>query len=236
MEAYFWSFIVALMVFLLGGVVSIVQGVRHLMRPEPLESPWVALGVLAAAALFEGFSFTVAYREFRRLVHGRPIGVWEFIQGSKDPSLFSVLLEDTAALIGIGLAAAGVAATQFLGLAWADGAASIAIGLLLIAVAVVMANETRSLIAGEAAAPPVLALIRQTVARHLQVPAAPEITTLHLGPGAILVALTFDFGDRDAAELRGLVDGLTAALREVEPRVAYVFVRPLQPPPAKAPL
>lgn len=233
MEAYFWSFIVALMVFLLGGVVSIVQGVRHLQHPEPLASPWISLGVLGAAAVFEGFSFVVGYREYRRVIRGRriggrPIGLWAFIQGSKDPSLFAVLLEDSAALIGIALAGVGVAATHFLNWSWADGAASIAIGALLVVVALILANETRSLIAGEAAAPPVLEVIQATIESHLEVASVTAVTTLHLGPGAILVALTLDFCDCDAAHLRRLIADLTTALRQVEPRVAYVFVRPVE--------
>src|SRR5262245_10424838 len=112
MEAYFWSFIVALMVFLLGGVLSIYQGVLHILAPEPVISPWISLSVLAAAIVFEGASFLVGYREARRVVRGRLRGrsvfLWEFIRGSKDPNLLAVLLEDSAALIGIGLAAIGV--------------------------------------------------------------------------------------------------------------------------------
>src|SRR5262245_4724391 len=150
MEAYFWSFIVALMVFLLGGVLSILQGVVHLLLPEPIEAPWISLSVLAISAVFEGASFGVGYREYKRVVRGRPIDLWRFIQASKDPSVISVLLEDSAALIGLGVAAIGVSASSFLNIAWADGVASIVIGILLCCVAFVLANETRSLIAGEA--------------------------------------------------------------------------------------
>jgi len=98
METYFWSFIVALMVFLLGGVLSVYEGVRQILEPEPVVSPWISLGVLAIAATFEGTSFRIAYREYRRVVRGRPTRLWDFIKGSKDPALFSVLLEDSAAL------------------------------------------------------------------------------------------------------------------------------------------
>jgi divalent metal cation (Fe/Co/Zn/Cd) transporter len=115
-------------------------------------SPWISLGVLAIAATFEGTSFRIAYREYRRVVRGRSTRLWDFIKASKDPALFSVLLEDSAALIGIGIAAAGVIAATFFQVTWADGVASIAIGLLLASVAFLLANETRSLIAGEAVA------------------------------------------------------------------------------------
>jgi cation diffusion facilitator family transporter len=228
MEAYFWSFIVALMVFVLGGVVSISQGVLHIIHPEPLTSPLISFGVLAVAAVFEGYSFAVGYREFRRVVRGRNVRMWTFIQLSKDPSLFAVLLEDSAALAGIAIAALGLALTQFAHLAWADGAASIAIGLLLMGVAFVLANETRSLIAGEAAAPPVLDAIRKTLEAHLEVADIAEVSTLHLGPSSILVALTVDFCDCNAADLRRIIADLTTALRQTDERIAYVFVRPTE--------
>jgi cation diffusion facilitator family transporter len=190
METYFWSFIVALMVFLLGGVLSVYEGVRQILEPEPVVSPWISLGVLAIAATFEGTSFRIAYREYRRVVRGRPTRLWDFIKASKDPALFSVLLEDSAALIGIGTAAIGVVAATFFQVTWADGIASIAIGLLLASVAFVLANETRSLIAGEAVAPIVMERLQKALARIGCITSLDEVATLHLGPGAILVALT----------------------------------------------
>jgi divalent metal cation (Fe/Co/Zn/Cd) transporter len=153
LSATAWRLISGLMVFLLGGVLLLYEGVRHILAPEPAISPWISIAVLAVAAVFEGTSFRVAHREYRRVVRGRPTRLWDFIKASKDPALFSVLLEDSAALIGICFAAAGVIAASLFHIAWADGLASIAIGLLLASVAFVLANETRSLIAGEAVAP-----------------------------------------------------------------------------------
>lgn len=193
METYFWSFIVALMVFLLGGMFGLYQGVRHLLAPEPVTAPWVSLGVLAVSAIFEGSSFVNAFREFRRVVRGRDVRLWGFIRGSKDPGLYATLLEDSAALIGIGLAAAGVIASAFLHIPWADGAASIAISLLLVAVSAVLANETRSLIAGEAVAPAVMERLKAVLIAEGRILEVDEIATLHLGPQAILVALTLRF-------------------------------------------
>lgn len=227
MEAYFWSFIVALMVFLLGGLLSIYQGVMHLLHPEPIASPWLTLVVLGVSAFFEGVSFGVGYREYKRVVRGRPVGLWAFIQGSKDPSVISVLLEDSAALIGIGLAVAGIAGSAFLGLAWTDGAASIAIGLLLCWVAFVLANETRSLIAGEAVAPIVMERLKETLAGVGCINDFTEITTLHLGPNAILVALTVTFRRNSKPEtLDAAIVNITQALRAADERVAHVYVRP----------
>ena len=227
MEAYFWSFIVALMVFLLGGVFSVYQGVVHILHPAPRISPWISLGVLAVAAFFEAASFRVAYREFRRMVRGRPVRLWAFIKASKDVGLVSVLLEDSAALIGIGLAAAGVAAAAFLHIAWADGAASIAIGVLLALVAWVLANETRSLIAGEAVAPVVMERLQATLGAVECLCELEEIATLHLGPASILVALTLTFRPNSTSdELRGAVLEITRCLQEADDRITRVYIRP----------
>lgn len=229
METYFWSFVVALMVFVLGGMLSIYQGVRHMLHPEPVVSPWISLGVLAVSAVFEATSFSVGYREYKRVVRGRSVRLWGFIKGSKDPGLVSVLLEDSAALIGLVLAAAGVTAATFFHLAWADGAASVAIGLLLTCVAFVLANETRSLIAGEAVAPIVMERLKETLAAIDCITELDEIATLHLGPGAILVALTLAFRpESSTAAVTAAIAEITRCLQETDGRVAYVYVRPAQ--------
>jgi len=227
METYFWSFVVALMVFFLGGALSVYEGVRHILAPAPLASPWIGLGVLAVSAVFEGASFRVGYREYRKVVRGQPVRLWAFIKGSKDPGLVSVLLEDSAALIGIALAAAGVVASGFFGLAWADGAASVAIGLLLTGVAFVLANETRSLIAGEAVAPMVMARLKATLDQISCITDLEEIATLHLGPGAILVALTLAFRPKSTSDaINAAIGEITQCLQATDGRVAYVYVRP----------
>jgi cation diffusion facilitator family transporter len=229
MEAYFWSFVVALMVFLVGGVLSIYEGGRQILNPEPVTAPWISLGVLAVAAAFEGTSFRVAYREYRRVVRGRPTRLWAFIKASKDPALFSVLLEDSAALVGISLAATGVIASSFFGIVWADGVASVGVGLLLTGVAWVLANETRSLIAGEAVAPIVMERLKEKLAQIDCITELDEVATLHLGPRAILVALTLAFRrDSTTDMLEDAIREITQALRLADDRIAYVYVRPSQ--------
>lgn len=227
METYFWSFVVALMVFGLGGMLSIYEGVRHILKPEPVMSPWISLGVLAVSAVFEGASFRIGYREYKRVVRGRPVRFWAFIRISKDPSLVAVLLEDSAALIGLALAAVGVAASSLFHVAWADGAASVAIGVLLAGVAFVLANETRSLIAGEAVAPIVMERLKETLDGITCITRLDEIATLHLGPGSILVALTLTFRPKaTSATIEAAIVELTQCLRAADGRVAYVYVRP----------
>jgi divalent metal cation (Fe/Co/Zn/Cd) transporter len=227
METYFWSFIVALMVFFLGGVLSVWEGVRHILHPAEVVSPWLSLGVLAVSAVFEGTSFRVGYREYKRIVRGAPIRLWAFIKISKDPGMVAVLLEDSAALIGLVLAAVGVVATSFLHVPWADGAASVAIGLLLACVAFVLANETRSLIAGESVAPIVMDRLKETLDAINCIIKLDDIATLHLGPGSILVALTLTFRPKaTSTSIDAAIVEITQCLQATDGRVAFVYVRP----------
>jgi cation diffusion facilitator family transporter len=227
METYFWSMIVAVMVLLLGGVASLYQGVRHLLMPEPLTSPAISFGVLAAAACFEGASLLVGLKEYRRIIRGRDVSLWTFIRLSKDPSLYASLLEDSAALVGITIAAFGLTAATVFHIERADGAASIAIGVLLVGIAGVLANETRSLITGEAVAPPVLDEIRRLLDADRRLVHVHDIATLHLGPRSILVALTVTFNsDLHLEALRDAVRELTTAMQKADERIAYVYVRP----------
>ena len=232
MEIYFWGFIVALMIFMVGGALSIWQGFARVLRPVPIERPWVNLIVLSAAAVFEGASFRVAYREFRNIVRGRrfdgrPVPLWRFLSISKDPGLYTTLLEDSAALAGLGLAAAGTVGAGWLGLAWSDGAASMAIGALLVAVALFMANETRSLIAGEAAAPPIVEAARAAIDGDPRVARIVDLASLQLGPRNILLAVTLTFRDGlSGGEVQQAVDDLVARARGADPRICDVFIRP----------
>ena len=152
--------------------------------------------------------------------------MWSFILLSKDPSLYASLLEDSAALVGLILAAMGVIGASLLGVAWADGAASVGIGLIMTAVAAVLANETRSLIAGEAVSPPVLALLRGVLHKERRVVRTIEIATLHLGPRAILVVLTLEFqADLTVNDLSRTINDITKAMRSADQRIASVYVR-----------
>ena len=223
LEIYFWSFTVALMVFLAGGLVSLYEGVEKLLHPTPLRSGWVNGAVLAAAFLFEGASLTVGVRQANKVRRGR-VSLLNFIKRSKDPNLFVTLLEDGAALIGLAVAAFGVAGSTVLGWPWADGAASVVIGLLLMVVAGFLASETRSLIAGEAADPSVVAKLQEALKARDRAVMVHEIATLQLGPQTILVAITADFGDREPIE--AVTRELTQALKAADPRVDRVYFRP----------
>src|SRR5690349_8093983 len=193
MELYFWAFVVALLIFALGGAVSIYQGWHKFRDPEPVESAWVNFAVLGASALFEGAAFRIALREFRRTHAGEPF--LTAIRRSKDPSVFAVLLEDSAALTGLGIAALGLALAEWLEMPALDGAASIGIGLLLVLTAIFLARETRSLLTGESASPRLVAAVREMLAADPRVCVVEEVLSMHLGPAEVLMAVTLDFRD-----------------------------------------
>jgi cation diffusion facilitator family transporter len=230
MEAVFWSFIVALMIFAIGGAASVWEGLYQLTAAEPIKLPWISFIVLGLAMVFEGLSFRVAWREYQK--RAKSYGFFEFLRGSKDPNLFAVLLEDGAALAGLLVALAGTSASVFLGWHAADGVASILIGLLLVAVAIFLANETRSLIAGEAASPIVQDKVKKIIADDTNIAGIAQIQSLHLGPDEILYAITLDFRDElSGPEIVAAADALSKAIRSADPRITRVFLRPGGPAP-----
>lgn len=224
MELYFWAFVVALLIFALGGAFSIYEGWLKIQRPEPIARAWINFLVIGLAALFEGGSFIVAWKEFKLTRGDTPFLM--ALRQSKDPSVFAVLLEDGAALVGLGIAGLGVAGSALLNLPWADGAASMAIGALLVAVAIFLANETRSLLTGEAASPRIVAAVKAVLTADPRVDTVAEVLSMHLGPREILLGVTLDFQDAlTAGEIEDAADDFAAAIRAVDPRITRVFVR-----------
>ena len=224
MEVYFWAFVVALLIFALGGAFSIYEGVLKILKPEPIQKAWINFAVIGFAVLFEGGSFLVAWKEFAVLRRGAPF--LSALRRSKDPSIFAVLLEDGAALMGLAIAALGVAGSALLGIAWADGAASVAIGVLLVAVAIFLANETRSLLTGEAASPRIVESVRALLDADPRVDSVAEVLSMHLGPQEILLGVTLDFhDDRTAVQIEDAGDDFAQAIQAIDPRITRVFVR-----------
>jgi cation diffusion facilitator family transporter len=229
MELYFWSFVVALLVFAVGGGVSIYEGAVKIAHPAQIENVWVNYIVLGAAIAFESASFFVAHREFRKDTANFKRSLFRSIRLSKDPSIFAILLEDGAALAGLAIALAGIAASQIFAFPMADGLASVGIGVLLVVVAVFLANETRSLLAGEAASPEVRRHIRALAAADPRVVSAPEVLTLHFGPHEILAAITIDFDDDIPGHaVEQAARELSAKIRKEIPAITRVFLRPLK--------
>jgi cation diffusion facilitator family transporter len=225
-EVYFWSLIVAILFFALGSGVTIYEGVRHVIEPGPLGDPTWSYVVIAVSALFDGASFVVGLRQFRR--HMRGPGYWRAVRRSKDPSLFSVLLEDVADLVGLAIAFLGVFLSHTLGMPILDGAASIAIGVVLGAIATVLLIETHGLLVGEAASPELVEAIHRAALEEDGVVAASRPASLHVGPQSIFVALQVEFEPGMSAEqVAEIAAALDERLRARHPAIQRVVVQPI---------
>ncbi|MCD9027553.1 cation diffusion facilitator family transporter [Luteimonas sp. BDR2-5] len=227
-ELYFWAFIVALLVFALGAVISFYEGISHILDPEPMTRPVVAYVVLALALLFEGMSWTVAFRAFRR-TKGR-FGYVQAFRRSKDPTTFTVLFEDTAALLGLLIALAGVSASHLLEMPVLDGVASLCIGGVLAVAALLLARETKALLLGESANPEVRDAILRLAAQDPGVRTANGVFTTQLGPHQVVAALSAEFEDgMTTAEIETCVQRIEAAVKAGHPEVLALFVKPQTP-------
>lgn len=222
-ELYFWSFVVAVMIFGLGGGVTIYEGILRIRNPEPLQDPTWNYAVLALAALFEGTSLIIGYRQFRKQVPGRPI--LEAIRRSKDPTVFTVVIEDTAALAGLTVAFFGVFLSHALNNPRFDGASSIVIGLILASVALLIGYEVRGLLIGEAANPEMIREIRRLAENDAAVDRANRPVTVQLGPESVMVALELQFSSSiSAGEVTEAVDRIEQSIRERFPDVQHIYV------------
>jgi cation diffusion facilitator family transporter len=197
-EIYFWSFIVAILIFALGGGISIYEGIQHIQHPEAISNPIVNYVVLGLAMVFEGAAWMFAFKEFAR-AKGK-WGYMEAVQRAKDPSLFVVLFEDSAAMLGLMVAFMGVVMSQLTGILIFDGLASVVIGLILVGTAAWLAYETKGLLIGESANQPLVRGVRQIVAGHDAVVHVNEVLTMHMGPDFVLVNLSVDFKDHLTAD------------------------------------
>jgi len=222
-EIYFWSFVVAILIFALGGGISIYEGIVHLRHPQAIENPLINYVVLGLAILFEGAAWLFAFRAFRQ-TKGR-WGYIEAVQRAKDPSLFVVLFEDSAALLGLLVALAGVGLSQLTGILYFDGIASVIIGLILVGTAVWLAWETKGLLIGESANAPVVEGIRAILEACPVIEHVNEVLTMHMGPDYILVNIAVDFRDDVAAgDIERTIAELDARIRERFPKVKRVFI------------
>ncbi len=226
-EIYFWSFVVAVLLFSMGAGVSIYEGVAKLRNPHPISDFWVNYTVLAIALALEGFS---AYRAISSFDSYRGTRSWLVaLRASKDAALFTVLLEDVAAVAGITIAIVALACVQLLGWEQADAVASILIGLLLATVAAFMSVEIKGLLVGEAVSPRVLAgiegILRSKITRDGPLLAINEIRTMHLGPDDVLVAASVDAIDGiPAEEVEAVTSQLEAAIKTKYPEVRRLFI------------
>lgn len=222
-ELYFWSLIVAILLFGLGGGMSVYEGVSHFLHPAKLEDPLWNYVVLGLACLFEGTSFTIAFRELR--TERSQESFWQAIRNSKDPTTFVVVFEDSAALLGLATAFAGVYLSHRLENPRIDGIASIVIGLLLATVAVLLAYESRGLLLGESFDSEKVEQIRKLVEADTQVVRAGRPLTMHFGPEDVLLNLDVQFRPGlGSGELAAAVDRLEKAIRQRYTEVKRIFI------------
>ncbi len=224
-ELYFWSFVVAVLVFALGAGVSIYEGIIHILEPEPAVSRLIAYLVLLVAFLLDGWSTVEAYREFKA-AKGRT-GWIEAIRRSKDPAAFIVLLENAAAMAGVVVAALGLLFSQITGDPTYDGGASVVIGLILAFIAFVLAYESKGLLIGEAADPEIVRGLCDIVTAQRGVMAAGEVRTVHSSPDQITAMLSVDFDDSiTAADVEQIVCTIEEEAGRQWPQVRRLYIRP----------
>jgi cation diffusion facilitator family transporter len=229
-ELYFWSFIVALLIFAIGSGVSLYQGIAQIREPRPIRSPGVNYVVLAFALLFEGASWAISLKQFRSTTARGRLSFYEAFRRSKDPPSFMVLFEDSAALLGIAIAAAGTFAAAHFHQPEFDGVASLLIGLVLGAIAMLLARESKSLLIGESASGELTRSITEIAAKNPAVHRVNGMLTAQLAPDQILVALSLEFtDDLRVPELEERVIEIETRIRAQHSEVTALFVKPQTP-------
>jgi cation diffusion facilitator family transporter len=228
-ELYFWSFVVALLIFALGAGVSIYQGVLHILHPEPIEEFRISYVVLGLSFVFEGTTWWIAVRAFSK--QRGTLGFIEAATRSRDPTSYLVLFEDSAALAGIAIAFAGTLAVQLTGIAAFDGAASVGIGLVLATTSLFLARESKGLLIGEPAREPTRRSILEIAASIPGVSAVGRLITVHLAPHQIVAALHIDFtDDLRASEIEAIAATLEDRICKANPDVTMLFISPKRAP------
>ncbi|MDE0279928.1 MAG: cation diffusion facilitator family transporter [Gammaproteobacteria bacterium] len=223
MELYFWTFVVAILIFSLGAGLSIYEGVSKLQNPHTIQKPLVNYIVLGFAMLFEGAAWWVALHEFRKTKGA--LSYIKAIQRSKDPTVFTVLFEDSAAMLGLCAALIGISLAQITGNPVFDAIASIVIGVILACTAALLAYESKGLLIGEAARPRVIGSIRRIVNGHEGIISINELLTMHFGPRDILLCLSVDFVDGiSASEVESTISDMEADIKSAHPEITRVFI------------
>ena len=222
-EIYFWTVIVAVLIFAVGGGMSLYKGYQYLRTPVPLTDPTWNYWVLGLALVFEGVACTLAYREFRK-TQGEQ-GFWQALRTSKDPAVFAILLEDLAALLGLVIALAGIYFGHLLNNLYLDGAASMTIGVLLVGMAVFMLREAKGLLVGEGASADVLRGLEILARQDAGVVRLRAPLTMYLGPADAILALDIAFQDHlTAVEVEEAVQRLQTAIKAQYPEFRQIFI------------
>ena len=224
-ERYFWSFVVALVLFSMGGLFALYEGIKKVSNPHEVDSAFIAYGILGISIALETFSLRTAVKEANHVRGER--SWWNFIRSAKAPELPVVLLEDVGAEIGLLFALAGLSMAEITGDGRWDAVGSIAIGVLLVTIAIILAVEMKGLLIGEAASDTDLTAIYASLAGSDQVNGIIHLRTMHLGPDELLVAAKLEFDPAlDVAQLAVAIDGAEARLREAVPIVGLIYIEP----------
>jgi cation diffusion facilitator family transporter len=224
-ELYFWAFVVAILIFGLGAGVSVYEGWKHVRAPEPLHDPTINYIVLAIAIALEGTSWGIALKEFGE--SKGDLGWWRAVKESKDPAGFIVLFEDSAALEGLVVAGIGIWASHAWGDPRIDGAASVLIGAILAAVAILLAREAKGLLIGERADEGMIAQIRALLEAQPWITHVNHVRTIHTAPDRVFVAVSADFEDSLAiGEAETRIEEIEAALKARMPVLSSIYIRP----------
>ena len=224
MELYFWTFVVAILVFAIGAGVSLYEGIHKLSDPVQIHRPMVNYIVLSVAMVFEGAAWAVAFREFRKH-KGTSMSYFKAVQLSKDPTVFTVLFEDSAAMLGLICALIGLLLAELLGDPVYDALASIAIGIILTCTASVLAYESKGLLIGEAASREVRTGIRRILSQERNIISINELLTMHLGPEDVLLTISLDFTDAmSSGDVEDTISVLETKIKGKYPEVARIFI------------
>jgi cation diffusion facilitator family transporter len=222
-EIYFWCFIVAIMVFAIGAGISIYEGIHSVMDPHPIENVLISYGVLGFAVVVTGIAWYFAYKEFKKVKGDR--GYFEAVHKEKNPTTFVVLFEDSAALLGLFVALAGIGLSQWTGMPVFDGIASIVIGVILATTAAWLAYETKGLLIGESAKTETVQGIESMANQHDAVNSVSEVLTMHVGPDFILATLNVNFkNELTAGAVEQSIAKLTEDIKAKYPHVKRVFI------------
>ncbi len=224
-ERYVYAFMVAIILFTIGGAYSVYEGIHKLAHPEPIERAWIPLAILVISIGLEGYSFRTALKESAE--HRRGISLFEFVRRAKAPELPVVLLEDFAALIGLALALVGVGLAAITGDGVWDGVGTVAIGVLLVLVAIALGIEVKSLLVGEGASPQDTRAIAEAAVAGTDIEKIIHMKTLYLGPDELLVGMKVAVAPTDSArEVAAAIDALERRVRAAVPIARVLYIEP----------
>ena len=223
MELYFWTFVVAILIFGLGAGVSIFEGIKKIQHPEVVTDTFVNYIVLGIALVFEAGAWFIAFKEFRGSQGKR--GIIQTVRDSKDPTVFTVLFEDSAAMLGLFVAFAGIWLAEYLQLPVLDGVASVIIGIILAITASLLAYESKGLLVGEGADKEVVGVIREIVNQENGIISINETLTMHMGPQDVLLNLSLDFSDNlSSPEVEAIISRLESKIKAEYPQIQRIFI------------